>query len=171
MQTDSFEEIYRKSSGLVVFVLRKLRVPEAELEEMVQEVFLRFWKRQETIEAGKANAWLTTTARNLAFDRYDSQKRRRTDTDSEAVGRAESAMWVSEPHLDSRIDEVRAAIEEHSARTGNDLLTLFYLDELPVKVIAERKGLAVSSVTSSLSRQRKDFNAKLRVRLDALDLT
>jgi hypothetical protein len=39
-----------------------------------------------------------------------------------------------------------------------------------VKVIAERKGMAVSSITSSLSRQRKDFNARVRTRLEALEL-
>ncbi len=167
----SFEEVYRQHVALVAFVLRKLRIPEGELEEMLQETFLRYWQNRHAIDPAKTKSWLATTARNMAFDRFDSQRRRKTETDSEAVARTENAMWTSEPLLDARIDEVRLAIEEHVSRTGNDILALFYLEELPVKVIAERKGMAVSSITSSLSRQRKDFNERLRGRLEALDLT
>lgn len=166
----SFEEIYRAHSPLVAFVLRKLRLSESDVEELLQETFLRYWKNREGVDPAKAKAWLVTTARNLAFDRFDSQKRRKTEVDSEGVGKAATPMWESEPLLDARIDEVRRAIEEHVARTGSDVLALFYLEELPVKDIAARKGLAVSSVTSALSRQRKDFNARLKGRLEALDL-
>lgn len=167
---ESFESIYNATFPLVAFVLRKLRVPEADIEEMVQETFLRFHQNREKVEPGKEKAWLATTARNLAFDRFASDKRRKTTADSEAVARVETPLWEAEPLADARIDEVRAFIEDHVRKTGNDILALFYLEEVPVKVIAERKGMAVSSVTSSLSRQRKEFNGRLRERLEARNL-
>jgi len=74
----AFRTIYNRYSSLVYSAsLRVLR--DASLaEDMVQEIFLRIWRKPESYVAqrGKFATWLTSVTRNRAVDEIRSRNRR-----------------------------------------------------------------------------------------------
>lgn len=74
----AFRTLYKRYSGLVYSAsLRVLRDPPLA-EDMVQEIFLRLWRRPESYvpQRGKFATWLTSVTRNRAVDEIRSRNRR-----------------------------------------------------------------------------------------------
>lgn len=74
----AFRTLYQRYSSLVYSAsLRVLRDP-ALAEDMVQEIFLRIWRKPESYvsQRGKFATWLTSVTRNRAVDEIRSRNRR-----------------------------------------------------------------------------------------------
>lgn len=74
----AFRTLYQRYSSLVYSAsLRVLRDP-ALAEDMVQEIFLRIWRKPESYvsQRGKFATWLTSVTRNRAVDEIRSRTRR-----------------------------------------------------------------------------------------------
>jgi RNA polymerase sigma-70 factor (ECF subfamily) len=75
---NAFRTLYKRYSSLVYSAsLRVLRDP-ALAEDMVQEIFLRIWRKPDSYVAqrGKFATWLTSVTRNRAVDEIRSRNRR-----------------------------------------------------------------------------------------------
>lgn len=76
--TAALAELYDRHSRLLFgFILRIVR-DRGEAEEILQEVFLRMWKRAETYDAlvGGPLPWIVRVARNCAIDRLRARRLR-----------------------------------------------------------------------------------------------
>src|SRR6266536_6138213 len=66
----AFGRLYERYARMVHGVLLA-KVPVGEVDDLVQDVFIRALRRLSTLrEAGSFGAWLATIARNLAKDYY-----------------------------------------------------------------------------------------------------
>jgi RNA polymerase sigma factor (sigma-70 family) len=150
---------YANYFSLVVFVLRKMRLREEECEDIAQEVFVRYYKQVHNVNENSVKAWLVTTARNLALDKFRQAKTRRTDVCQDAIGNSARSLWKEEDESERQAsrEKMLTLLEEQAKEPKNGILSDFYLEAKSTKTIAAERGLKVSSVTCALSRQRGRF--------------
>jgi RNA polymerase sigma-70 factor (ECF subfamily) len=69
--------LYRRRSGLIFSFLMRMLGNEAESQEVLQDTFIRLWRRAKEFDAERssATAWLLLFARGLALDKLRSRSR------------------------------------------------------------------------------------------------
>lgn len=126
----------------------------ADAEDVVQEVFLRLFRRDEAFESEEhLRRWLLRVGANLCRDVLKSPWRRRRSPLPESLPAP-----AFEREDQRELYEAVMALEE-KYRT---VLYLFYYEDLPVKDIAGLLGLRTSAVTTRLSRGRERLKAALK---------
>ncbi len=130
----------------------------AEVEDVVQEVFLAAWKNRRQFR-GEAEwgAWLSRIAVNKARNHVRSRSRRRVLLTLIGLGPAE------EPAAPDRVDEdahVRAAVAGLGHR-DREVLVLRYLEQRGAAEIAEQLGLSRNTIDARLTRARRRLRAVL----------
>jgi RNA polymerase sigma-70 factor (ECF subfamily) len=70
--------LYRRRGDLVYSVLVRMLGNSAEAQEVLQDTFIRLWRRAKEFDADRssATAWLLLFARGLALDKLRSRSRR-----------------------------------------------------------------------------------------------
>ena len=135
----------------------------ADVDDLVQETLVQAWRDRRQFEKTDApSAWLLAIARNRVRDLL---RRRRVRQDADAVLRALGRLEIDEvapdllesAELGVRVREaLRSLPPEYS-----DLLVLRYLEEKPVKAIAELNSESEDAVESRLRRAREAFRKRL----------
>jgi RNA polymerase sigma-70 factor (ECF subfamily) len=139
--------------------LRGLGVPEANVDDAAQQVFLVTSQKLDSVVVGSERSFLVGTALGVAANARRSYARRQE---------------VSDAALESRVDEAPTPEERTEARQGLALLDqfldslgedlrvvfiLFELEGLTMAAIAETLGLPQGTVASRLRRAREEFQA------------
>ena len=157
MRRTEFEALYAIHSR-EVWALAYARWMDADsAQDVMQEVFLRFWKQ---LEAGEAilnpRAWLLRVARNLAEDHAKSSFRRNGTQPPEMLGglpdRDDGPLLKLE--RDESFRQIRSLLDE-MATADREILTLRYAFDYETAEIAEILGVAASAVHMRLSRARQ----------------
>ena len=146
----AFGLLYARYARMVHGILLG-RVPTAEVEDLVQEVFLLAWRRISTLrEAAAFGGWLAVIARNRATDYH----RRAADT---------SELPEALPAADSRTAEARAVLEAIKSlpEAYHEPLLLRLVEGMTGPEIAARTGLTPASVRVNLHRGMKQLREKL----------
>src|SRR5437867_1210381 len=101
-------ELYDRHSRVLHGLIWRILRDTNEAEEVLQDVFVRVWKRADTYDAvlGTPLAWLVRIARNRAIDRLRARRARPIDT-------ADDEMLAT-----IRTDEATAPSPERLARTS-----------------------------------------------------
>jgi RNA polymerase sigma-70 factor (ECF subfamily) len=153
----SFREIYPR---LFRFVFSRTDLPPGDIDDIVQEALVHGWqRREEFLEQSSFETWLFSIAQHKIADFW--RGRRRTPEVREAIEKIDRAP-IPEDLLDTaemreRVSEALGRLDEEYAR----VLTLRYLEELPVRAIAERLRESESAVESRLTRARDAFRRLL----------
>ncbi len=141
----AFGELYVRYARMVHGILLA-RVPPAEAEDLVQEVFLSAMKQLRGLRTAAAfRGWLGTIARNRAMDHY---RRARETTPIELVepaaprGAAQDAFLV--------LDQIRRLPEAY-----RETLVLRLVEGMTGPEIAAQTGLTHESVRVNLCRGMK----------------
>lgn len=163
-ERDAFETVYREHFRFVWRSLRRLGVPESDVADAAQDVFLVVHRRLDEFEGrSKVTTWLYGICFNVARDRKKlAHNRRRSD---------------DETPLDEAADETVDIAAEAERRQGMRLLeslldalpldqravfTLFELDGLGGDAIAEMLEIPVGTVHSRLRLAREAFERNLK---------
>jgi RNA polymerase sigma-70 factor (ECF subfamily) len=150
---DELEELYQSTYTAVVrFLYRKVWDAD-RAEDLAQEVFMRLLQHRPE----KPRSWIFAVAANLARDEARAAIRRRRHL---VLLTAEPSALPSAPlaaedmvEQDERTAEVRAALD---ALTPRDREVLLLWDAgLSYPEIAERTGLAVGAIGTTLARARR----------------
>jgi len=155
--------IHAEHADFVWLTLQRLGVREADVEDLLQEVFVVVHRRLDTFDGARSRVttWLygicvrvASGHRRLAFHRREQlgdvpDAPDRAATPEEAVV-AQQAQARLRAVLDAMDLERRA------------LFVMFEIDELPCEAIAEILGVPVGTVYSRLHAARKEFEAALR---------
>jgi RNA polymerase sigma-70 factor, ECF subfamily len=105
----AFRELYARHSRYVAGVVFRLMGDDAELEDVVQDAFVRAAERLATLRApGQLRPWLVTIAVRLTHSRL-ARRRRRTFI-GQHLGRA--AATVSDPRDRAPADELYSALDQ-----------------------------------------------------------
>lgn len=123
---------------------------EADASDLVQEAFLRYARSGVVLEQPEqARAWLFTTLHRL-FLRQVHQTRREPSQEEEIL---DQEALPTEPDLPRELDGQRAlAALGELAEHYRAPLTLFYLEEIPYREIAEILEIPLGTVMSRISR-------------------
>jgi RNA polymerase sigma-70 factor (ECF subfamily) len=146
----AFGRLYERYSRLVHGVLLS-RVPPGEVEDLVQDVFLRAWRRLRTLRDHTAfGAWLAAIARNRAADHLRRPAiHDEVQEDLPAEGGSPSEALTILRAIQTLPDAYR------------ETLVLRLVEGLSGPEIAERTGLTHGSVRVNLHRGMQQLREKL----------
>lgn len=156
MRTSDYDVFYGHYRPFVeAFVVR--RVPEADVADLVAEVFTIAWRRREVVPAD-ALPWLYRTARNVVGTRYRSNAR------LAALQQKLSAVPGEPPVDPAEVSGARDRLFRAFAALSEDdreLLLLVAWEGLENHEVAEVLGITPSTCAVRLHRARSRFEAAL----------
>ncbi len=123
-------------------------------QDMTQETFLRFYRRELRLDSGKELAYLYTIARNLCADAL----RKKTVYSLDAIAE-EASPDTSEELIDSLT--MREAITK-LPQEEQELLFLRYVNEISVTSICKMTGMSRFAVYRRLSKTVKRLKEELK---------
>jgi RNA polymerase sigma-70 factor, ECF subfamily len=144
------------------FVWRQVRrwgIAVGDVDDVVQQAFVVFAERVDTVEVGAERAFLYSTARHASSNQRRVAGRRREAHDEEAVAVAVDPA--------ARLDDIHAArvtLDRLLDGMDDDLravLVLYEVEEMTVPEIAALLTLPTGTVSSRLRRAREDITARL----------
>jgi RNA polymerase sigma-70 factor (ECF subfamily) len=160
---EAFDEIIRRHQSMIAALQHRFAPAHADLEDLVQETFVKAWRALPTWKPDKPFAhWLKRIAVNTALEFC----RRRHTSPLARLVESESS---TEPLLDrlpaeaSNEDRAHRALEEaqfilsHLPPDDRALLTLIHLEQMPLAEIAAHFGW------SRVNAKVKAFRARQRL--------
>jgi RNA polymerase sigma-70 factor (ECF subfamily) len=145
-----FANLFMAHAGFVWRVLRRIGVPEADAEDVLQEVFLVVHNKLARYEEhGSLRAWLFAISRQVARGHRRSQARRE---------RRES----SPPPPDPCGDPHEAAVRREAAAIVRAFLERIDQDRAIVFFLADVEGMAVPEIALSLNVNPNTVYGRLR---------
>lgn len=149
----AFRRLYERYVR-VVHGLLLARVPPADVDDLVQDVFVTAWRRLDALRDPAAfGAWLSMIARNRATD-YHRRTHQTVDL-PEYLEAADSTAARAEAL--AALDVIRSLPEAY-----RETLVLRLVEGLTGPEIAERTGLTAASVRVNLHRGMKMLRGKLQ---------
>jgi RNA polymerase sigma-70 factor (ECF subfamily) len=147
---DGFARLYDLYAPLVHGILLS-RVPRAEVDDLVQDIFLHAFKKLHTLRDGAAfGPWIAMIARNRAVD-FHRRSRETVEINDDLRG--------SESH-ESRANEILEMIRS-LPEAYRETLVLRLVEGMTGPEIALRTGLTAASVRVNLHRGMKLLREKL----------
>lgn len=156
----AIKRAWEAHADLVFFVARKFMKSRESAEDVVQEVFIKLATSGATIRDTKAlRGWLAVATRNACIDQIRRASKQVVTAPDELTGVA-APESTAEAH-EAEIQLVGDLLDEVAREPGGETLVLFYRDGVPVAEIARRRGEAIGTVTSRLTRLREKLRAKV----------
>jgi RNA polymerase sigma-70 factor (ECF subfamily) len=155
-----FEEVYTAHVEFVWRIVRAYGVPEAALEDVVQEVFVIVHRRLHEFEGRAAlTTWLYAIARRVAL----SQRRRGGRTEplaDDPEGSADTFAAVSRAEAAALVGSILDTMDEDK----RIVFALVELEQLSVPEVARALDLNLNTTYSRLRLARKQFEVTLAAR-------
>lgn len=149
-------QLFELHADYVQRVLLRFGVPEADVEDALQEVFLVVAQRLDSyVERGAMRAWLFVIARQVSLHVLRANKRRARHA-SDVV----SVSAPDDPHTSLQRREAVALIEAFLAQLDERLAPVFQLaeiEQLSVPEIAAALGVKLNTAYSRLRLARGHF--------------
>jgi RNA polymerase sigma factor (sigma-70 family) len=159
------ESLSRQFRSPLVRFFEKRIGRQPDIEDLVQEVFLRLARGGQVESVDQPEAYLFRTAANLLYDRQRSLTVRGSENESYDDDLHGSARETSSPERallgTQAIEQLVAALYELPDRTMT-IWALYHLEDLSHAEIAGRLGVTVSTIEKHMSRA----GAHLLKRLD-----
>lgn len=153
-------EVLSAEGDRVAALARRMLGPGGDVDDLVQEVFLRLWRAAPRWEPGRAriSTWLHRVAANLCIDRLRKMREAPLEDAPEVPDRgpAPDAGLVAGAAA-SLIDTALAALAPRQRLA----ITLCHYQELGNIEAAEVMGISVEALESLLSRGRRSLKAAL----------
>jgi len=137
--------------------LRRLGVPESDVDDSVQEVILVLARKLDQVTVGSERSFVLSTAFRIASDARRKLKRRREVDDS-------SLLQLSSPELDPeqtaeqrRLAVLFARVLEQLSLDLRAVFVLYELEDFTMAEIANALELPPGTVASRLRRGREAF--------------
>ena len=151
-ERDRFARLYEMYAPMVHGILLA-RVPRAEVDDLVQDIFLHALRKLHTLRNAAAfGGWLAMITRNRAMDFYRSS--RKTVEVTEKIAEAKSPNRTAMEILDL----IRSLPEAY-----RETLVLRFVEGMTGPEIAARTGLTAASVRVNLHRGVKLLREKMGV--------
>jgi RNA polymerase sigma-70 factor, ECF subfamily len=158
---DAFGQLYQRYARMVHGILLA-KVPVAEVEDLVHEVFLRALPRLHGLrDASRFGAWLAAITRNMAKDYY-----RQPHVQSECSDGSEAADRSAAPREQADAQEAQEILDgvRSLPEAYRETLILRLVEGMTGPEIAAKTGLAHGSVRVNLNRGMQQLREKLRQR-------
>jgi RNA polymerase sigma-70 factor (ECF subfamily) len=166
----AFDEVYATHVGFVWRVLRTFGVPEAQIEDAVQDVFVVVHRRLTEWQGRAAiTTWLFAIARRVAGTHRRSAARR-TNRPAEALRDElpDDRPGGSDPFAELSRAQAAATVLAILEQLDDDKRTVFALvelEQLPVPEVARMLDLKLNTAYSRLRLARQAFEAAVKARM------
>jgi RNA polymerase sigma-70 factor (ECF subfamily) len=128
-----------------------------DAEDVVQEAYMRAYKRFLTFRGGDGRAWLLAIVRNCAYDMLRSNGSITCGDAFDEEGHVARALGTCDPEAavlrEEKAEQVRSALENLLPQY-REILMLREMEELSYSEIATTIGVPLGTVMSRLSRAR-----------------
>ncbi len=175
--TSSFEPLIRKYQARVFATARRYARRESEIEDIVQEVFLKAFQKLNTFRArAPFEHWLMRLTVHTCYDSLRAH-RRRPEINFSDYGESESD-WLQQlathddpsPADAAMAREVVQRVFEKLSPRSRLVLTLLELEDRSLKEVAELTGWSVSLVKVQAFRARAEMRKRLEQMLRRSEL-
>lgn len=144
---------------LVLYAYRFLN-NQAEAEDVVQEVFIKFWHRNQFTDIQLyLRSYLYHSVRNNCLNRLES-RRELTSISVEIIKDSPVDSVEDEEEQTAQLEKIYAEIEKLPLRTRRIFQAIF-LDNKKYKDVAQEEGISVNTVKTLLRRALAELRAKL----------
>ena len=170
MATTATEAWQQVHDGLRAFIAKRV-ANEAEVEDILQEVFLRIHQRIDSLkDPRRVVSWIYQITRHAIIDHYRRPQHHREmpvglASDLEATGLAPATFAVGR---EADASELRVELSgclrpmiERLAKDYREAVTLVELEGLTQQAAAKRMGLSLSGMKSRVQRGRKQLKQML----------
>ena len=154
--------LYQAHADFAVRVARQLGAPEAELEDVVHDVFLVVHRRRAEFQAdrGSMRAWLYGICRNVVY--HHSRGRTRAELRLQRLPEPEPR-----PGPDDELARARARAVVQEFLDGLDegrrmVFALIEIEGMPAPEVAQALGVNLNTVYSRLRLARQQFETYIR---------
>jgi RNA polymerase sigma-70 factor (ECF subfamily) len=160
---ERFAALFDAHFDFIARLLRRLGVREEDVDDAVQEVFLRAGKKLERIAPGSERSFLYGTALRVRANflrvqrRADARFERGGSPDSHPTGTPGPEEAIDQRRARALLDEVIGTM----SLKQRAVFTLFELEGMTLAEIAALTGLPIGTVGSRLQRAREQFDAEL----------
>lgn len=154
----AFEEVFRQFQPRLRYYIRRLETEPDHADDVLQEVWVRVIRRIGSLRDRRAFvAWLYRIARNEVY----SRARVRDPFREFAAEHLELPADVVEPTFDAedaaRLHQGLGRLKSHH----REILTLYFLEELPHRQIAEILGIRANTVRTRLYYAKQALRKEL----------
>lgn len=161
----ALRELFESQYLPVCHSIRRLVRDPATVEDLAQEVFIRFWEKRSRIRVtSNLPAYLRRMAVNEALAHL--RRRRHFEEESEIPPGEGASAEESYLHLELE-DNIRAAIDELPPRCRT-VFQLSRFEELTYNEIADQMGISVKTVENQMGKALKYLRDRLRPYLGLL---
>lgn len=145
-----FEKLVAKYRPLVCATARRILHEPHDVDDAVQETFIRLSTKADTIH-GSLPGWLVATARSVSVDliRAAAAERRRRGVSQQVTGARDP---LNHPLAQQQLREQFEAAIEHLDGPDRELLHRRFFGGEPLRQIAGDAGVQVSAVSRRISR-------------------
>jgi len=166
---ESFEPLVRKYSPRIFAMARRYARRESEVEDIVQEVWLKAYEKLTTFRRDAPfEHWLMRLAVRTCYDFLRAHQRNREDTGTGLSEECEDWLdrFAQEPDRASEQAEAArqlvARVLEELSPAARLVITLLEIEERPVREIANLTGWSVSLVKVRAFRARAEMRKVLK---------
>lgn len=158
--------LFRQHAQFIARSLRRLGLPDSDVDDAVQEVFVVASRKLDAIAEGAERSFLYGTAMRIASNARRVERRAQTRR-GESPSEHEQADVDVGPTAEDLIDRrhARAALDAVLETMTFDMravFTLFEFEEMTTAEISSLLGVPAGTVSSRLSRARKHFDQQVR---------
>jgi RNA polymerase sigma factor (sigma-70 family) len=159
---EAWNELVERFSRYVYAIsIQAFRLPEADAEDVFQEVFARAYQHLDKLRDDAAvRPWLAQLTRRLCIDRLRAGARERPVAEEELAVEADETLALLDDAL--TVHEALAAAPEHC----REILDRFFARDESYKTIGEALDLPSGTIASRISRCLARLRAFLEGRSD-----
>ena len=155
-----FEDVYREHFRFVWRSLRRLGVPESDVADAAQDVFLVVHRRLDEFEGrSKMTTWLFGICLNVARDRKKLAHNRRRSDDEAPLDNA----------ADETVDVAADAERNQGLRLLDSLLDMLPMEQRAVFTLFEMEGLGGDAIAEMLEIPVGTVHSRLRLAREAVE--
>lgn len=148
----SLEQLFAAHAVFVWRCLCQLGVPEADLEDQLQEVFLVAYRRYATWDGERGRAWLYAIARRCAAS-FLRRSHRRHELPVDEVPESGTEIDPSSRLDIERLDKALATLDDDKRA----VFVLFEIEEMPMRDVAHAVGCPVQTAYARLYAARREL--------------
>jgi RNA polymerase sigma-70 factor, ECF subfamily len=154
----SLREVFDTEVAFVFRVLRRLGVPERDLDDAAQDVFVVVHRRLPSFEGGLSlRAWLFGIARRVALARRRRASQRFEHLDNEAHGAATDVGNEEQIAARALLERALAVLDAPK----REVLFLYELEGMPMHEVAQAVGCPLQTAYSRLRAARALVRSEL----------
>jgi len=165
--TEVWQEMHDRLRGFIA----KRVTNEAEVDDLLQEVFLRIHRRIENLkDPRRVVSWVYQITRRAIIDHYRARGHRHevlaglgTEMEAAGIGSVNAVVgrFADSVELRSELSGCLRPMIERMAKEYGEAVTLVELEGLSQHVAAKRLGLSLSGMKSRVQRGRKQLKQML----------